>query len=340
MMLRRPTASLTHELTGSPARRRHRVGFTLLEVLAVAVITAMLFTVMINMYLDLSRASQRAGERTRLDRHADAVFDHIARDLQEAILITKPPELDPLKHPWFFIGDENSFGSRVMFFTRNQKARGSRAREWDMSKVAFFMEPDGDGRLALWRWNRPGVPAAPLFEFPDPDSEGVALLSDRIESFFLEYVTNDEEEWVSEWDSVQIERSSTLPKAARVELTISDPNYAGDEPDGELRVFERIILLQVPPLDSAHLFSTRNEGEIEDSELCLERGEGLDVADCVDRSHPGFSEADGYIFGEIPKAGCFYDFIGELQDIDPSLIDTQNLSECRVVMSNWEEDQR
>ena len=33
------------------------------------------------------------------------VDNHVARDFENVVLLTTPPEVDPLEHPWVFLGE-------------------------------------------------------------------------------------------------------------------------------------------------------------------------------------------------------------------------------------------
>ena len=83
--------------------RRHQ-GFTLIEVLAAVFLTAVVMTIAITFFTDLSDATDAATRKARRGRQALAVVDRVARDLEAAYLRTKPEEVDPLFHPWFFVG--------------------------------------------------------------------------------------------------------------------------------------------------------------------------------------------------------------------------------------------
>ena len=69
-------------------------------------------------------------------------------------------------------------------------------------------------------------------------------------------------------------RPSDLPIAVRIEITLEDPDADPWESEEEQPFrYQRTVQLQVPPLDAAHLFLTRNANpEDHESELCLERG--------------------------------------------------------------------
>ena len=59
--------------------KRH-AAFTLIEVLAVVLLTGIVISIALSFYLDLSRASNRAAEQTRGTRRAATLLDRIARD--------------------------------------------------------------------------------------------------------------------------------------------------------------------------------------------------------------------------------------------------------------------
>jgi prepilin-type N-terminal cleavage/methylation domain-containing protein len=86
-------------------KRTRRNGFTLIEVLAVVFLTAILFGAAVNYYVELSTRSNHAAETTRQWRHATALLDRVAADLERAYLVRKPEERDPLDHPWLFLAE-------------------------------------------------------------------------------------------------------------------------------------------------------------------------------------------------------------------------------------------
>jgi len=108
------------------ACRRARTGFTLIEVMAVVVLTALVLGVTLDYYHDLSNASQHAMDRTREVRRATAILDRVAADLQGATLVVKPSGRDRLSHPWVFLGENRvvAEGSdRVKFVTRSYRPK-------------------------------------------------------------------------------------------------------------------------------------------------------------------------------------------------------------------------
>ena len=100
-------------------------GFTLIEVLAAVLLTSIVIGVAVALYINLSNATNTAAERTREIRHAVAILDRIARDLEGAYLLEKAPEVDPLEHPWVFVaeGRHSAEGADLLkFVTRNHRS--------------------------------------------------------------------------------------------------------------------------------------------------------------------------------------------------------------------------
>ena len=106
-------------MNGQPRKRK---GFTLIEVMAVVALIGFVFFVALNFYTDLTRASTRASNHTRGVRRASAILDRVARDIEGALLLVKPPEMDPFAFPWIFLGETRLGGDaseRLKFVTRN-----------------------------------------------------------------------------------------------------------------------------------------------------------------------------------------------------------------------------
>ena len=74
------------------SRRRAKTsaaGFTLIEVLAVVLVTSLLLGATINFYINLTREAAHASENVREVRRASALLDRIAVDLEHTVLVTE-----------------------------------------------------------------------------------------------------------------------------------------------------------------------------------------------------------------------------------------------------------
>jgi type II secretory pathway pseudopilin PulG len=261
---------------------RLRAAFTLIEMMAVVLFTGIVLTAAVNFYLDLSAASQAATERTREGRRAVALLDRVARDLEEAVLLTRPEGVDPLAHPWIFLAESRGLGlgaDRLKFVSLGRTPRSDAVHESDLEMVAYVLvasETDEDA-FDLVRWSSPRLPEARDHTFPLPDADGALVLAEGIGGFGIRFLSEDGT-WTEAWDSSQISESSTLPVAAEIQVV---PLPLSDEdallPPEELPLFARQVALPVRPLDPEDLTGGEAaEADEEDEDL-----DCLTVDDCL-----------------------------------------------------------
>jgi len=245
---------------------RPTAGFTLFEVLGVVFVTALVLGFATDYYIDLSRASSRASENTRDVRHAAAILDRIARDFESTLLVAKPDEVDPLSHPWLFVGeveDGDSGSDHIKFVTRNFQPRRSEAHESDLTVVAYVTSPSQeDDRIDLYRWTAPQLPESLDRSFPSPDDEASVLLAEGLTDFGVTFYDEAGEE-TDRWDSTTLAQSSTLPGSVLITVGISGPEYGAEVDPDDRTLFSRRVVLPLRPLDLVAL-------------LDPERGVGLD----------------------------------------------------------------
>jgi hypothetical protein len=243
-------------------------GFTLIEVLAVVLLTSVVIGVALDHYVDLTRASQRAGEHTTDVRRATALLDRVARDLEGATLVTRDPEIDPLAHPWIFMGEARYSGAgadRLKFVTRGHRPRSSDAHESDLELVAYSLRPLGDGEYELLRWSSPRLPESLDKRIPSDEDEGARLLAEGLADFGVRFIDEFGERHDT-WDSSDLVQSNLLPTAAQVEVAWFDPEAPLElEPER----YRRTVVLPIRPLDLAELtdpLSVVNGGTEEEEE--------------------------------------------------------------------------
>ncbi|HSJ96326.1 MAG TPA: prepilin-type N-terminal cleavage/methylation domain-containing protein [Myxococcota bacterium] len=224
---------------------RRCAGFTLLEVIAVVLLTGILITFTTDFYLDLSRQSRAAVERARNTRRAVVLLDRVARDLESAMLVRKPGPVDPLEHPWLFLAeaDDPDLGAqRLKFSSRGRRPRSPQAAESDVEMVAWQLaRTDGDD-FELLRWSSPRLPAGRDLSFPaieesDPVARGIAS--------FGVFLTGEAGEPVSRWDSSTMLDSSELPLSAEIQVSFF-VDEQGDAIDGP---YTRLVTFPLRPID-------------------------------------------------------------------------------------------
>lgn len=262
-------------------------GFTLIEVLAVLFLTALVFGVALNFYIDLTNQSQRAQEATRDVRRATSLLDRVARDFERALLERKPEETDPLAHPWIFVAESGGLESgadRVRFVTRQPTAYRTALPVPDVAIVSYALrEGEFGDDFELVRWSEPHVPAEFDPGFPPIDDPSAAMLADGIAHFALRFQGSDGE-WFDSWDSSQLLESSELPLAVEIEVAVSHYDPDADELS-DSGVYRRRVLLPVRPLDMETLLDPEAyaaSGGEQTEENCT-----LRVADCVDMAALG-----------------------------------------------------
>jgi type II secretory pathway component PulJ len=286
-------------------------GFTLLEVMGVILVTSMVVGFATDYYIDLSRATARASENTRSIRHATALLDRVARDFESTLLLVKPPETDPLDHPWLFFAESQiseSGADHIKFVTRNFQPRRSDEHESDLTLVAYTVRSSEDGdSLELYRWTATQLPESLDRSFPSEEDEASVLLAEGLLEFGVKFYSEDMQESNS-WDSTTMLQSSTLPSSVEITAAIASPN--ADDPDDVPR-YRKTVLLPMRPLDIAAMLepeaaeqaeSGENE-EGDDGDGEGKSAEELTMADCFNFSAIDPASAEAYsAFSEFAGA--------------------------------------
>jgi prepilin-type N-terminal cleavage/methylation domain-containing protein len=236
---------------------RKREGFTLIEVMAVVSLIGFVFFVALNFYTELARATTRASDHTRGVRRASAILDRVARDIEGAFLMVKPPEMDPFAFPWIFLGQTRLGGDasdRLKFITRNHDPTRTDSAETNIAVVAYVTESAEDDSVSLYRWSSPRLPESLDKDFPREGDEGTFLLAEGLRYFGF-YFLGEDGESRSEWDSSMVLESSSLPLAVEIQLSLMpDSEEAVEEPP----VYRRRVLIPVRPIDLAALLDPNN----------------------------------------------------------------------------------
>jgi len=245
-------------------------GFTLLEVLAVVLLTLIVITAALNHYVDLSRATERASHHTRSVRRATALLDRMARDFESVVLVAKPAERDPLDHPWIFYGEArrgDTGADQLKFITRGNRPRRSAEHESDLAVVAYSLRASEEDfeTFELMRWSTTVLPEGLDRGIPSDEADGARLLADGLLDFGVVFIDETGSEQ-RQWDSSQIAESSALPSAVTIQVAFADPRAADNELAGDGQVFQRTVPLRVAPLDMEVLLDPTSLGNGGDQE--------------------------------------------------------------------------
>jgi prepilin-type N-terminal cleavage/methylation domain-containing protein len=284
-----------------------RAGFTLIEMMAVVLLTSIVLSAAVAFYIDLASASRAATQRVRSDRRAVALLDRVARDLQSAVLVKKPPETDPLAWPWLFLAEapDGDLGAqRLKFVSRGRLPRATAVHESDLEVVAYALVQRPDVGFDLVRWTSPRLPEGLDRSFPAPQDPGVLVLAEGIAAFGVRLL-GDTGEWSDAWDSSTLVDSAELPLAAEVSVSLVPEDDEGALAVDETGLAEpplvlsRQVLLPVRPLESETVFASAEGGDEDDEEDEEEEDEETDcvtVAQCRAR----FPDAFAAVLAEDP----------------------------------------
>jgi len=227
-------------------------GFTLIEMMAVIALIGFVFFVALNFYTDLSNASNRASNHTRGIRRASAVLDRVARDIEGAILLVKPAEMDPFEFPWIFLGETRLGGDaseRLKFITSNHNPARTEVVDSNLATVTYVVESTPDDSVALYRWASPHLPDSLDKTFPREGDDGVYLLAEDLYSFGFTFL-DENGEVHREWDSSTVITSGSLPMAVEIQLSLMSDRTSDDE---EPPIYRRRVMIPIRPLDLAAL---------------------------------------------------------------------------------------
>ena len=237
-------------------------GFTLIEVLAAVLLTSIVIGVAVALYINLSNATNTAADRTREIRHAVAILDRIARDLEGAYLLEKAPEVDPLEHPWIFVAESrySANGADLLkFVTRNHRPTLEDSHVSDVAVVSYALVEDESGTPDLFtirRFSAPSLPDGLDRGYPAAEHEDAMVLAEGIYSFEIRFMQKGGA-WTEEWDSSQLQQSGDLPVMAEIRIALSNPDAAFVDGNEEPRVFARRVRLPLRPIPLQQLIETQ-----------------------------------------------------------------------------------
>lgn len=283
--------------------------FTLLEMVAVTLLVGLVFSVVVNLTIDVRRSSEAAIAKVETPRRALAIIDRIARDLENAVLVETPPGRDPLAHPWLFVAidDDTRAGAEALkFVSRGRRPRAERHAESDLEIVSWWIASDGASDV-LHRSASAGLP--PSLDRELPNAEPATTVAADIAEFSLRFRASDGT-WVDEWDSTTVAHANDLPIAAEISLSLYEA-----EPSEKIRgPYRRQLMLPLTPLDldgsledggATGDTASDDEDQEENEGSDGEGGGGMSVSQCL-ALHPelvggdqGTSDALGSLSGSV-----------------------------------------
>ena len=211
----------------------------------------------------------------------------VARDFENVVLLTAPPDVDPIEHPWVFLGESRRIdvgADHLKFVTRGRHPQTDDVHESDLEMVAYSLRHAADDdSFELMRWSSPRLPEGLDRDIPTDESDGAMLMADGLAHFGVRFIAEDGNV-VDEWDSSLLLDSGVLPTAVDIEVAFYDPDWdPGLDPDTVLPSYSRRVVLPLRPLDLAELLDPNSlvnggagqEDEIlDDEEIATTDGQG------------------------------------------------------------------
>ena len=282
--------------TNPDTAKSSRVGFTLIEVMAAVVLSAIVMSIAVSFQINLGSAMDAARERLRTQRQAVALLDRLARDLASTYFIAPSERVKAGVNPWVFVtgrdfaADDKS--DKIKFITRNYQPQNLDRHASDLAVVAYYLteELDRPG-YRLMRWRDTHMPEAYDPSFPAEDSPQSDIIGENLASFTLSLIDSGGAE-VPDWNAMRKRGAKSLPVAVKIEISMLnqneiDPNYdpdafedevddfedleIDDERDSDRKIYSKLVILPLRPLDWSFLESQ--------TRTALTRNAALDASD-------------------------------------------------------------
>jgi len=260
-----------------------RAGYTLIEILAAFFLMTVLLTLVMGIFVENGRQREAAIELMRERLSSTGALEQLAADLEGAIFLARPADVDPVDHPWRFLAlDPGERGSTTLRFVTQNVARdrlAERASGW--AEVAYFLEQDADDEWVLWRWRSPRPPSEVTRGVPDSRSPGSMRLAVGVAEFGVRWL-DPEGEWLDEWESTFRPPEQALPEAAEISLVLLRRAREGESEDGALEIPGRLqtkrVAIPMRPLDVASLIELGQDGDVDEADCytlaaCLDEGD-------------------------------------------------------------------
>ena len=214
-------------MIGSPARKRRRAGFTLVELLVAIVILSLISMLIYSAFASMKRSREgieRVDDRYREGRLAMA---RMIRELQSAyISLHAPINTALLVQKTAFIGTSGTPTDRLDFDSFSNRRLDRNSHVSDQCELSYFGSPNPElpGVIDLARRVSTTLDL-------DPKKGGrVEVLATDIDLFDLQYLDPQTGNWVDTWDTTQsiTGQPARLPVQVRILLVLNGGMRQGE----------------------------------------------------------------------------------------------------------------
>jgi len=197
-------------------------GFTLAEVMISLSILALIGTLTYGVFNRTLAARQQAAAITEHYHMVRQAMQRMSREISMAF-ITPYRDCEDPRTDTLFVGDRSGRSHRLDFTSFGHFKTRADANESDQNEISYYVDqdPDDNKTKALIRRSSPRID-------DEPDEGGIEqVLARNVEGFELEFYDDDDDRWVDEWDSKNLEQRNRLPLFVKLTLNVETPS--GDE---------------------------------------------------------------------------------------------------------------
>ncbi|HET9553527.1 MAG TPA: type II secretion system protein GspJ [Anaeromyxobacteraceae bacterium] len=202
-------------------------GFTLVELMIAAAITAFIGVVIAGSFAQVDRASQIVREQQERYSGVRLALSRMGREVSMAFLSEHYDRSRFRDRPTLFKGQDDQLLFTTMAGTRLYKD----AKESDQIVVEYLVERDpATGEEALFRRVK-----AHLDDEPDRGGRK-DLVADHVTKLSLRYWDRKRKEWVREWSTRSTERMNELPPRVKIDLEVQQADGKRETYETQARV--------------------------------------------------------------------------------------------------------
>jgi general secretion pathway protein J len=203
----------------SSLQRKYQ-GFTLMELMIALSIMGIIVTLIWGSFSKTFDTSEFVQSVQQKYHNVRVAMTRIADEISMAFLyFSKDPNI---RAKTLFVGEDGNPGDRLTFTSFSHMRMVRDCNESDQNVLTYYLERSEDkpGTYNLMRMEKNRIYDE---ETNIGEEKGVSLiLAEDVTSFQLEYLDEQQDMWVEEWDSRSVEKADRLPRMVKVSITIID----------------------------------------------------------------------------------------------------------------------
>lgn len=205
-------------MTNPRPRNRRPAGFTLMEVMVALAIVSILGSLVWGSFSPIYSAKEIVESEADRYHGLRLAMDRMTRDLSMAFLSDRFDAKRFRERPTHFVADDSGENDTLRFTTLSHDRLYEDAKEGDQAIVEYRVGRDPERRDVdvLFRREKTVIDDQP------EDGGQEVVLAEGVEGVDFKFWDVKDEEWVSEWDTNDLERKNHLPERVQINLYVKD----------------------------------------------------------------------------------------------------------------------